>query len=153
LENDPKWEAFTQAAAKARKKMQQTSAAHLMPPNQRTKSRFLNIEILTCWAINALAVITNVNHPEKTLLEKYCGWLVDYKDFIEQLKQFDQINRSVRHHIREHGISTNTGKQIEIQLDEAIKDAPLNMTACEYAGKLIDFFTEQSKIVPPNQVW
>ena len=133
--------------------MQLTPAAHLMPPNQRTKSRFLNIEILTHWAINALAVINNVNHPEKALLEQYCSWLVDYKGFIEQLKQLDQINRCARQHIREHGISKNTAEQIDIQLEEAIKEAPFNLIACEYAGKLIDFLTEQSRIVPPNQVW
>ena len=46
LGKDQEWLAFTSAAAGAKMKMQQTQAAHLAPPNQRTKSRFLNIEIL-----------------------------------------------------------------------------------------------------------
>jgi hypothetical protein len=54
LGNDPKWQTFIKATAEAKKKMQQTSAAYLMPPNQRTKSRFLNIEILTHWAADVL---------------------------------------------------------------------------------------------------
>ncbi len=30
---------------------------------------------------------------------------------------------------------------------------PVNMEACEYAGELIDFFDEQSKGIPPGEVW
>lgn len=151
--DDPKWQAFVKAAAEAKKKMQQTPAAHLMPPNQRTKARFLNIEILTNWAINALAVINNPHHIDKKLLEKHCGWLIDYKDLIEQLKQFDLINKCIRQHIRERGLSLSTGEQLEVLLYEAMKGVSFNIIACEYAGKLIDFFKEQSGIVPLNQVW
>jgi hypothetical protein len=153
LGNNPKWQTFVQAAAEAKKKMQQTPAAHLMPPNQRTKSRFLNIEILTQWAVNALAIISNPCHPDKELLENYCGWLVEYKELVERLKQFDLINKCVRQHIRERGISLNTGEQIEVLLHEAMKGVPLNEMACQYAGELIDFFSEQSKIVPLGHVW
>jgi len=153
LNGDPEWQTFIKAAAEAKRKMQQTSAAHLMPPNQRTKSRFLNIEILAHWAVDALAVIDNPHHPDKELLEKHCGWLVEYRKLIERLKQFDLINKTVRQHVREHGLSSNTAKQVETRLNEAIKEVPFNMTACEYAGQLIDFFKEQSKIVPLNQVW
>ena len=45
LENDLEWQSFCTEAAEAKRKMQQTSGAHLVPPNQRTKSRFLNIEV------------------------------------------------------------------------------------------------------------
>jgi len=153
LEDDPQWQTFIKVAAEAKKKMQQSSAAHLMPPNQRSKSRFLHMEILAHWAVDALAVIDNPHHPDKELLKKHCGWLVEYKELIERLKQFDLINKCVRLHVREHGISFNTAEQVEALLNEAIKEAPFNMIACEYAGKLIDFFKEQSKMVPLNQVW
>ena len=38
-------------------------------------------------------------------------------------------------------------------LETAIGFLDFNMEACEYAGKLIDFVHEQSKIVPEGQVW
>jgi hypothetical protein len=153
LEKDPEWHAFSSAAAKAKKQMQQTQAAHLVPPNQRTKSRFLNIEILVHWGIDVMAAIETPNHPDKELLEQYCGWIRPYKRFIEKLKQFDLIGQNTRRHIREYGICTTTGEQVETILEMAMGPMDFSIEACEYAGELIDFIHEQSKIVPAGQVW
>ena len=153
LEKDPKWQAFTSAAAEAKRKMQQTQAAHLTPPNQRTKSRFLNIEILVHWGIDIIMALESPKHPDKMLLEKYCGWIRQYKELLEQLKQMALISQKVRQHIREHGICSATGDQIDTLLENAMELSNFNEQACEYAGMLIDFFHEQSKVVPVGQVW
>jgi hypothetical protein len=153
LEKDPLWQTFSSAAAEAKKKMQQTQAAHLVPPNQRTKSRFLNIEILVHWGIDVMMALETPNHPDKELLEQYCGWIRQYKALIEKLKQFDFISQHIRQHIREQGICTTTGEQVEALLEAKMKFFKFNMDACEYAGKLIDFVHEQSKIVPEGYVW
>jgi hypothetical protein len=90
---------------------------------------------------------------DKELLEKYCGWIRQYKELIERLKQFNLISQKTRHHIREYGICTTTGKQVDVMLETEMKFLNFNMGACEYAGKLIDFVNEQSEIVPAGQVW
>lgn len=113
LEKDPAWQAFASAAAEAKKKIQQTQAAHLSPPNQRTKSRFLNIEILVHWGIDVIVALKNPAHPDKELLEKYCGWIRQHKELIERLKQFALISQKVRQHIREYGVCTTTGEKVE----------------------------------------
>ncbi len=153
LEKDPEWQAFTSAAAEAKRKMQQTQAAHLAPPNQRTKSRFLNIEILVHWGIDIIMALESPKHPDKALLEKYCGWVRQHKELLERLKQMALISQKVRHHIREQGICTSTGEQINKVLENALALSDFNEQACEYAGMLIDFCHEQSKIVPVDQVW
>lgn len=153
LENDPDWEAFSSAASDAKRKMQQTLAAHLAPPNQRTKCRFLNIEPLVRWGIDALEVIETKKHPDRELLEQYCGWLPQYKDLIELLKQLDCISRKTRQYIRENGLHVHSGEQIDKELSQVTSLLGFNWKACQYAGDLIDFITEQSKIVPIEQVW
>ncbi len=153
LGKDREWLAFTSAAAKAKMRMQQTQAAHLTPPNQRTKSRFLNIEILVCWGIDIIMTLENSKHPDKALLEKYCGWIRKHRELLERLKQMDLINKKVRQHIRENGICATTGDQIDTLLEKAMELSNFNEQACEYAGMLIDFFHEQSKVVPIGQVW
>lgn len=153
LEKDPKWQAFTSMAAIAKKRMQQTEAAHLVPPNQRTKSRFLNIEILVSWGSDIISALANPLHPDKKLLEKYCSWVLQHKELLERLKQIDLISCSVRNYIREQGFCATTGDQIETILEEAIEHSDYNGDACEYAGMLIDFCREQSKLVPLGQVW
>ena len=153
LEKDPEWKAFSSAASEAKQKMQQTPAAHLVPPNQRTKSRFLNIEIFAHWGIDALAAIETPNHPDKELLEKYCGWIRQYKKLMERLKQLDCISQEVRQHVRENGLCATSGEQLDVALDMVMKPFGFNLEACEYAGELIDFVHEQSKIIPAGQVW
>jgi hypothetical protein len=153
LEEDTEWQAFTSAAAEAKRRMQQTQAAHLAPPNQRTKSRFLNIEILARWGIDIMIALENSKHPDKALLEKYCGWMRQHKELLERLKQMTLISQKVRQHIREYGICTTTGDQMDTMLENAMELLDFNGLACEYAGTLIDFFREQSKVVPVGQVW
>jgi hypothetical protein len=153
LENDPEWKAFCSAATEAKKKMQQTQAAHLVPPNQRTKSRFLNIEILVRWGIDILVALETPNHPDRKLLEEYCGWIRQHYDLLEKLKQFDLISQNVRQHIREHGICIATGDNLEKILEAIMKAQKFNFAAYQYAGDLIEFINDQSKIVPLGQVW
>ena len=148
LETDPEWKAFASAAAEAKKKMQQTQAAHLVSPNQRTKSRFLNIEILVHWGLDIIVALENPKHPDKQLLEQYCGWIRQHVGVIERLRQLDLISQKVRHHIRA-GICSTTGDEVEIMLESL----DLGVDACQYAGMLIDFLQGQSKVVPVDQVW
>src|SRR5712691_13091860 len=49
LQDDPHWQAFTHLAAQTKNQVQQTSWAFLAPPNQRTKARYMNLEILIAW--------------------------------------------------------------------------------------------------------
>lgn len=153
LKEDSEWQAFSTAAAAAKKKMQQTQAAHLVPPNQRTKSRFLNIEILVHWGIDVMEAIETPNNPDEELLEQYCGWIRQHKGLVERLKQLNFISQKIRQHIREHGLCATTGEQVEAELEIELKPLGFNFEACEYAGELIDFIKEQSKIVPFGQVW
>jgi len=153
LGKDPEWQAFASAAAESKKKMQQTQAAHLAPPNQRTKSRFLNIEILVHWGIDMITALESPKHPDKKLLEEYCGWVRQHKELLERLKQMTLISQKVREYIREHGISTNTGEQLNKRLENAMASFDFNEQACEYAGMVIDFCYEQSRVVPVGQVW
>ena len=153
LEEDLEWQAFSSAAAQAKRKMQQTQAAHLAPPNQRTKSRFLNIEILVHWGIDVMMAIDTPNHPDKELLEKYCGWIRQYRELIKRLKQINFISQNTRQYIREHGLCVITGDLVEKMLEEKMRFLEYNPEACDYAGKLIDFFNEQSKIIPAGDVW
>lgn len=153
LEKDSEWQTFTSAAAEAKRKMQQTQAAHLAPPNQRTKSRFLNIEVLVHWGIDIMVALEDPKHPDKLLLEVYCGWIHQHKKLIERLKQMALISQKVRQHIREHGICTTTGDQINTVLEKAMELSNFNIQACEYAGMLIDFCHEQSQVVPIGQTW
>ena len=149
LANDSEWKSFSSKAAESKRKMQQTVAAHLVPPNQRTKSRFLNIECLIGWGSAVITALEQPCHPDKKLLEDHCAWIREYKNLIVRLEHFWIISQKVRKHIREQGLRSDTGKQVE----KLLGSLNLSVEGCRYAGDLIDFFSEQEKIVPTGQVW
>ena len=70
-----------------------------------------------------------------------------------RLVQVNLICQSVRQYVREHGISADTGEVIERMLKQKTQSFKYNLDACQFAGQLIDFFNEQSKIVPQGQIW
>ena len=149
LENDLAWQSFCTEAAETKRKMQQTPGAHLVPPNQRTKSRFLNIECLTGWAVNVIEALEKADLPDKNMLWLHCGWILKYKELIGRLKQFVLIGQTVRQYIREKGFHKNTAIEVEKAFDLLCLDAD----GYQYAGMIIDFLEEQSAIVPENRVW
>jgi len=153
LESDREWLAFTVAAALAKKKMQQTEAAHLAPPNQRTKSRFLNIDVLTRWGIDVIAALNNPNHEDKVLLELYCSWVRQHEGLIERLKQFDLISRHAREHIRNQGLCSTSGESLLTLMTLITGPLDFHLAACQYAGQIIDFVSEQALMVPSGQIW
>ena len=87
------------------------------------------------------------------MFENYCGWLRKYKRLIERLKQLALISGETRQYIREHRVNGVSEEHLEIVLKTVLDSLPFNMEACEYAGQLIDFVHEQSKIVPEGQTW
>jgi len=149
LQDQLDWELFASAAAEAKRKMQQTKAAHLAPPNQRTKSRFLNIEVLTGWAVDIIVAMEQPGHPDKEALKTHCGWVLQYKALIQRLKQYVLISRSVRQYVREKGFHKKMADEIEKNLDLL----ELDLDGMQYAGVLHDFIIEQSQLVPENKAW
>lgn len=54
LENDEKYQSFLKDCSQTRQKIQQTGLNFLIPPSQRTKTRYFNIEELVKWAKTTL---------------------------------------------------------------------------------------------------
>ncbi len=57
MKENKQWQAFISAAATSKSKVQLSDAAHLAPPNQRSKSRYMNLEELVTWGVRALDLV------------------------------------------------------------------------------------------------
>lgn len=126
---DP-WINFNTKAAESKKKMQQSKAAHFAPPNQRTKSRFMNIEILVNWGTDALKIAETIGHKDRELLLEYCPWILQLRVFIEFMQQLGLVTQVTRQYIRENGLHSNAPQE----LDTLLEALPINMEAAQYAG-------------------
>jgi hypothetical protein len=80
LQHDEHWQAFTQQAAQSKSQIQQTALAFLAAPNQRSKARYMNLEILVRWGQRALRVLDRLeNRTERRAshekVKAKLGWL------------------------------------------------------------------------------
>ena len=122
LKNDQSWNRFIQNASKTSKKVQQTPLAHLAPPNQRSKARYLNVDTLVNWGQNTLAYLDslqlegNSEYELKQIHEKL-GWLNEYRDHLEQWQELIDVVKSVEDYIKFVGIYPNCHINLSEQLD------------------------------------
>lgn len=83
--------------------------AHIIPPNQRSKSRFLNIDILTDWCKKVFIALEkgDLTTEEKALLQ----WIENKKTFIEDMIQIIETIRELSIVLKNNGLNKTTKKE------------------------------------------
>jgi hypothetical protein len=107
--NDLEFQEFTQTMGQMRLKLCCSKFAHIIPPNQRSKSRFLNIDILSDWCVKVLIALEK-NHlslQERELLQ----WVYDKKDFVQELNQIILLIEETSLVLKYNGLSKKTAKK------------------------------------------
>jgi hypothetical protein len=97
LERDEPWKAFAAKAGQTKCNIQQTEWAFLVPPNQRSKARYMNLEPLIGWGMKTLAILDNpgvdvLRYGSTERLEEKLGWL---RQFREQLKTWSEFEHTI----------------------------------------------------------
>jgi hypothetical protein len=107
--NDTGFKDFTHRSGQMRYKLCCSKHAHLIPPNQRSKSRFLNIDILCNWAIKALVAYgsNRTSQEEKLQLQ----WLKDMEPFILEMNLIISKAQQISTVLKNEGLSKKTKKK------------------------------------------
>ncbi len=137
--NDSDFKDFTHDAAQMRFKLCCSKNAHLIPPNQRSKSRFLNIDILSNWAIKALNAYDNgrLIDKEKIQLE----WLKEAEDFITEMNLLISKIQEISIILKNEGLSKKTKKKC-LKLLKKFK-----------TGRLLKFKKQMIKYLNENTIY
>lgn len=119
--DDNVFQEFTKRMSQMRNQFSQTEIAHIIPPNQRTKSRYQNIKPISDWGQNAFQLLERLIQLEKKLnieekIQQELEWLKDHKNLIEELSQINKIICSVEKIVKTEGLGKNSIEQCEIIL-------------------------------------
>jgi hypothetical protein len=152
LEADPAWREFTQLCQQTKHQVQQTALAFLMPPNQRTKARWLNVDILVQWGTQAMAFL-DTPPPERTprcdgtQLDEKLGWLLRFRPQVQLWSEFLQVIALTEHVVRTQGLARNSPEQLRQLL------APLALSpgAARVRTHLLAFVTEEALKTRPRE--
>jgi len=104
--NDVIYKAFVHQAGLMRSKQCCGQYSHLIPPNQRSKSRFLNMDILSKWSIGVLSAI-----DKKTMTlaeEEELQWVKEQKSFIIEMNSLMTIIEKISIILKNEGLSRQT---------------------------------------------
>lgn len=152
LQKDEAWQEFCQLAAQTRRKVQQTSLAALAPPNQRTKARYMNVDILIQWGRNMLSFFARQQKeassefdPEQ--LEKKFGWLTRFSEQLEEWDELIHIIETTESFVRKQGLYRDSS----LVLRELLIVLVHNERTKRVCAQLLAFVAEESLKANPNE--
>lgn len=106
--NDSEFKDFTHTMGQMRLKLCCSMHAHIIPPNQRSKSRFLNIDILSRWCDKVLVAWEkdNLSQAERELLQ----WVHDKEGFIKEMHVIVSAIEELSILLKNYGLNGKTVK-------------------------------------------
>ena len=145
LQNDPDWKQFSKNAAQTSKKVQQTSLSAFASPNQRSKARYMNVDILVKWGQDMLCYLDQQQiepsggYDTEQIQEKI-GWLNEYRDQLSDWQKLIHMMKIAESHIKYHGIY----RDCHIDLKKELDNCPNSATVDRVREELVSFAKEQS---------
>lgn len=106
---------LTKAMAEMRSKKIQTSLAHICPPNQRSKSRFQNINVISRWGMNCLKLLKGKKSKERDELK----WVKKYKNLIIELDSITKVLGEIFHTVKNKGLNESSINECKVILKKA----------------------------------
>lgn len=101
--NDVEFQSYINQAGQMRYKLCCSKYAHLMPPNQRSKSRFLNIDIINKWGMSASVALNkdNLSSGEAEQLQ----WIKGIELFIIEMNILISVVEKISIILKNEGLS------------------------------------------------
>ncbi len=125
--DDPDFQSYTQRMAKMRGSLSLSSVSHILPPNQRVNSRFMNLKILSDWGSTALGCLARENTSSREHAE--LEWVGGYAPLIEELSEINHMLGGIMHVLKTNGLSRTS-------LKRAKEIIGANQSKSRRAGKL-----------------
>jgi transposase InsO family protein len=152
LQHDEHWQAFTQKAAQSKSQIQQTALAFLAPPNQRTKARYMNLEILVRWGQRALGVLDRLEQradrraSHETIKAKL-GWLSAFRDPLKEWEALLDVAITTECFVRKHGL----WRGCEGELANRLNPCAASPRVRQLREQLLAFVENESLKAQPNE--
>ena len=146
FEGNDIWEEFIKLCSQTKKNIQQTPLGFLIPKNQRTKARYMNIDATIVWGVDVLEFIDEQHkNPsgrlDPKIINDKIGWV---KKYSQQIKEWSEMLRAIslsEQFIREKGICENNYSLLKKILSQ-IQD--ISPQIKRFKNKILDFVKLES---------
>jgi hypothetical protein len=153
LKDDVVWAEFTKKLLETRRLIQQTEFAAMMPPNQRSKARFMDIDYIIDWPGRVIESkrCGRLDIIPEDRYQKYVGWIKDFELPLSDWKFMAGALNMIKGVCREHGLSHGTFEYLKLFFEEAsslIDDERLK----KFLGKALKAIEEECCKLSEGQV-
>jgi hypothetical protein len=144
LGKDSTWLAFAQQANQTKRQVQQTALAALAPPGQRTKARYMNVDVLLEWGGHALAFLDNMENkagmfdPEQ--VQQKLGWVAAFRHPLAEWHALLQVVTTTESYIRQRGLYQGVHRELEAHL----KPLAATEQAQQVMAELVAFVAQEA---------
>ena len=144
LEGDEQWKRFASLSGQTKFATQQTGMAFLVPPSQRSKSRFMNLGELVKWGWLTLALLDEPSRLQSLgvsmehVRSKF-GWLAEFREALAEWSAYQDVIEKTLEFVRCRGYYAGAGQDLA-----AAVPTPSEHTANELRQQLIAFVTAES---------
>jgi hypothetical protein len=117
LEKHPRWGTFTGRAAQIKSQLQLTDVAFLVPPNQRSKARYMNLDELVGWGYQTLEILDRppaavLRYCTAQRLEQQFGWLREYREALTEWSEALAVTGAVEQFVRTQGLYHGASEEL-----------------------------------------
>jgi hypothetical protein len=124
LEQDASWQVFVEKVHRFKQQVSLTPLAALAPPQQRSKARYMNVDVLVDWAQESLRTL---DHPQaarkagldaRQLVDKL-GWLRNFAVPVRRWGEMLSVIGAAEHYVRHEGIHAKAGEEMAAVLPKS----------------------------------
>jgi hypothetical protein len=144
LKDEERWKSFCELCTQTASKVRQTDLAFLMPPNQRTKGRYMNIDVLIVWAMKALSFLDACGEGRKfdvKELEAKLGWIKEYRKDLCDWEALWSLVSETESFVRNQGLYRGARRDLKYRLNFL---APTEQTK-RIRRELLAFVAQESR--------
>ena len=152
LEHEPAWLTFTQQASHTQSQLRQTDWAALTPPSQKTKARYMNVDVLVDWGQATLALLDRLPHSvtppfDPDQVKQKLGWVADYRPHLEVWGEIFQVIATAESCVRQQGLYHGAQADLKKRLRGMAHTAP----ARRVRDELVTFVAQEESKAHPHE--
>ena len=154
LEAGAEYESFAKKCCQTRQQMQQTELGYLMPPQQRSKSRYFNLDELLKWGIKILKYLEKLREEAETKeqnrkrLESKLEWVREYQDSLIMWQEMISITRNIEAKIKKEGLSKKLYQEFEQNYQPGLQTEKIK----EFREKIKQILTKELSIIEEDEI-
>ncbi|MBU1751418.1 MAG: hypothetical protein KKA73_27375 [Chloroflexi bacterium] len=151
LGQDSTWLTFAQQAQQTKRQVQQTALAALAPPSQRSKARYMNVDVLLEWGRHALAFLDHLANQAGLFdpgpVQHQLGWVAAFRHPLAEWHALLQVVTTTESYIRQRGLYQG----VHLELAAHLKPLADTEQAQQVSAELVAFVAQEAAQAQPGE--